>query len=42
MIEAAPPQMGEMEKLMNDAGFAQICILQDIEDRDRVIAGIKQ
>ncbi len=41
MIEAATPQMKPMSRLMEDAGFTQIKILQDLANRDRVISGIK-
>lgn len=39
MIEAAPPQMEEMGRLMARAGFRDIRLLQDLAGRNRVISG---
>ena len=41
MIEAAPPQMPGIRELMEEAGFSNIWILQDLAYRDRVMGGIK-
>ena len=42
MIEAASPQMDEMKRVMEQAGYSDIRILQDLAYRDRVIVGMKK
>ena len=42
MIEAASAQMEEMKLIMDQAGYRDIRILQDLAYRDRVIIGMKK